>query len=146
MVRYTDDSIVPIPRDRLRRLLDLHAGDDQIPKIHPEVVSQQTVAQASGEFTARRGVRMLRKVVTATWRVSFAPGERYRWEVLDGNGPWTPGSYVETVYSDVPEGTRLRTEGELTIAGFPGFLQNRLVRLVLGRIDREDLGYLAKNP
>jgi hypothetical protein len=146
MVRYTDESTVPVARDRIWRLLELHAQDDQITRVHPEVVSQQTLSQAPGEYTAKRSVKILRKLATATWKVTSAPPDRYRWEVLDGNGPWTAGSYLSIQYADVPGGTRLTTEGDLTVVGIPGFLQNRIVRLVLGRIDNEDAAFLAKSP
>lgn len=146
MVRYSDDSVIPVARDRLWRLLDRHAKDDEIPHIHPEVVSQQTLSEAPGTYTAKRSVKVLRKVATATWRVTYSSPDRYGWEVLDGNGPWTAGSHLSIEYSDAPGGTRLKTEGDLTVVGIPGFLQNRIVRLVLGRIDNEDVAFLAKNP
>lgn len=146
MVRYVDESVVPIPRDRLWRLLDQHAREGEISRIHPEVVSQQTVSQGPGELVVKRGVRMFRRVVNATWKISFMAPERYRWEILDGNGPWAAGSYLANQYSDAPGGTLVRTEAELTVVGLPGFLQNRIVRLVLGRIDGEDLDFLSKNP
>jgi hypothetical protein len=146
MVRYSDDTTVPLPRERLWRLLDLHAQDSVISRIHPEVVSQETVTQQPGEYVVKRGVKVIRKVATATWKVTYRPSETFRWEILDGNGPWSAGSYLSITYSDAPGGTRMVTEGELTVVGLPGFLQNRIVRSALGRIDDEDLEYSSKNP
>ncbi|HTP54964.1 MAG TPA: SRPBCC family protein [Thermoplasmata archaeon] len=146
MVRYTDDTTVPVPRERLWRLLDLHSQDAVIPRIHPEVVSQETVSQKPGEYVVKRGVKVIRKVATANWKVTYQAPDRFRWEILDGNGPWSAGSYLSVAYSDVPGGTRMVSEGELTVVGLPGFLQNRIVRSALARVHDEDAEYLSQNP
>jgi len=146
MVRYSSEGTVPIPRDRLWRLLDLHAQDAEISRIHPDVVSQQTLRQSPGEYVVKRGVKVLRRTVSASWRVTYRAPDQFRWEVLDGNGPWSAGSYLALTYEEAPGGTCVVAEGELTVVGLPGFLQNRIVRSALGRIDDEDLGYSAKMP
>ncbi|MGP8078803.1 MAG: SRPBCC family protein [Thermoplasmata archaeon] len=146
MVRYADESVIPIARDRLWRLLDLHAQDGHIMRIHPDVVSQQTLSQGPGEYVVKRGVKVLRRTANSSWKVTYHVPDRFRWEIVDGNGPWTQGSYLSNQYSDAPGGTLVRSEGELTVVGLPGFLQNRLVRSALNRIDEEDVGFLARNP
>ncbi|MFY9716982.1 MAG: SRPBCC family protein [Thermoplasmata archaeon] len=146
MVRYSDDTTVPVTRERLWRLLDLHSQDAVISHIHPEVVSQETVSQKPGEYVVKRGVKVIRKVASANWKVTYQAPDRFRWDILDGNGPWSTGSYLSITYTDAPGGTRMITEGELTVVGLPGFLQNRIVRSALGRVDDEDLEFLSKNP
>jgi hypothetical protein len=58
----------------------------------------------------------------------------------------TVGSWVSNRYSEVPGGTLVVTEGDITVLGFPRFLQKRLARTVLNRIDAQDQAYLRKNP
>lgn len=146
MVRYADESVIPVPRERLWRVLDLHAQDATIARIHPDVLSQRTVRQAPGEYVVTREVKVLRRTASATWKVTFRPPDLFRWEVVDGTGPWSAGSYLANEYAEAPGGTRVKSEGELTVVGLPGFLQNRLVRSALARIEEEDLRFLAALP
>ncbi len=146
MVRYADETVIPVAGDRLWRLLDLHRQDGHIMRIHPDVVSQQTLSQGPGEYVVKRGVKVIRKLVSSSWKVTYSTPNQFRWEILDGNGPWTQGSYLSNQYSDAPGGTLVKSEGDLTVVGIPGFLQNRIVRSALNRIHDEDVEFLALNP
>jgi hypothetical protein len=147
MVRYADQGVVPIPREKLWSFLNLHTQSDVIPLIHPDVVTQRIVSQSPGEVVVARGINFRGKIRPNTWRLTSAPPESLRWEVLEApEGSMEKGTWVANRYSDVPGGTLVVTEGDVTVVGFPRFLQKRIARTALNRIDRQDQAYLQKNP
>jgi hypothetical protein len=147
MARYADQGVIPVPRAKLWSFLNLHTQADVISQIHPEVVSQQVVSEAPGEVVVARGIDFRGKVRPNIWKISSHPPDTLRWEVLDApDGPMVKGSWVANRYSDAPGGTLVATEGDITVLGLPGFLQKRLARTVLGRIDKQDQAYLRTHP
>jgi hypothetical protein len=147
MAKYADQGVSPVSREKLWSFLNLHTRDDVISHIHPEVVTQRTVRQSAGEVVVARGIQFRGKVRPNTWKLTSSPPDLLRWEILEApEGPMTAGSWVSNRYSDAPGGTLVVTEGEITVLGFPNFLQKRLARTALNRIDAQDQTYLRKNP
>lgn len=125
----------------------MHLRDDRITRIHPDVVTQRTVSQSPGEVVVARGINFRGKVRPNTWKIVSSPPDTQRWEVLEApEGPMVAGSWVANRYSETPNGTLVVTEGDVTVRGFPGFLQGRLARTALNRIDGQDQLYLRNNP
>jgi hypothetical protein len=146
VARYAEQGVIPIPPDQLWRFLELHARDDVISSIHPDVLSQQTIDRQGDAALVERTLRFRGKPRPTRWRISWAPPERSRWEIIDApEGPMAKGSWVENRYSEVPTGTLVVTEADITVVGFPRFLQSRLARTVLNRIDAQDLAYLRRS-
>jgi hypothetical protein len=147
VVHYEEEDFLPVPRAKLWEFLELHGQDEEILKIHPDIVAQSRSDVVEGGFTVRRTVKFLRgKLVTSTWKITAHPPESYSWEILDGEGPWKPGSRLTVRYEEVPGGTRLTAVGELHVMGFPGFLQKRIVRTALNRIGDQDNAFLHGHP
>jgi hypothetical protein len=142
MAHYEDAGILPVSRVELWKLLDQHLDDRTILAIHPRIVAQRLVSLSGNEARVERTIAVGRGQKTSTWKLTSNPPDSYRWEVLDGYGPWAPGSFVANRYSDDPAGTMVRSQGELTIVGLPGFLQAWLARRVLAGIHHQDLSYL----
>ncbi|MCI4340553.1 MAG: hypothetical protein L3J73_04735, partial [Thermoplasmata archaeon] len=76
--------------------------------------------------------------------LTYRPPDSARWEVVDSQGPWAPGTYIESRYEDAPGGTRITAKGDLKISVLPFFLPQRsMVRKVLDDVHAEDIAYLA---
>ena len=147
MVRYAEEEVLPYPRATVWALLEKHGRNDEILRIHPDIVAQESVRESPDGYVVRRTIRFVRgRLVSSTWRITQSPPDSFGWEILDGDGPWAPGSWIKVRYEDVPGGTRVRAEGELRVLGFPGFLQGPLVRAALRRVGREDVGSLRAHP
>ncbi|MCI4349713.1 MAG: hypothetical protein L3J93_05805 [Thermoplasmata archaeon] len=142
MAHYQDEGILPVPRAELWKLLDHHLDDRAILAIHPRITAQRLVRLAGNEAFVERQIAVGRGTKSSTWKLTSNPPDAYRWEVLDGDGPWAPGSFVANRYSDDPAGTMVRSEGELTIVGLPKFLQAWLARRVLAGIHSQDIAFL----
>jgi hypothetical protein len=143
MVEYQDTGIFPQPLDRLWTLLRAHREDGTIASIHPLIRSQKTVSRTDTESVVDRVIHVRGKGMGSRWRLTYRPPEFARWEILESEGPWTSGSYIESAYTPDPEGTRIRSRGELKIKVLPFFLpQGRIIRKVLGTIEDEDLTFL----
>ena len=147
MAQYADQGVIPVSRDKLWTFLNLHTNNDVIPIIHPDVVTQTIVRQTEGEVVVARGINFRGKVRPNTWRLTSNPPDSLRWEVLEApEGPMAAGSWVANRYTDTPGGTLVVTAGDVTVLGFPRFLQKRIARAALNRIDAQDQLYLGKNP
>ena len=143
MVEIQEEAVFPAPREALWKLLSAHLDDAAISRIHPLLKSQKTVSQSGTETILDRWTDVRGKVLRSRWKVTARTPELYRWEILDGDGPWTPGSYVENVYSAVASGTQIRSRGALKISVLPFFLpQKSIIRKVLDQLDSEDLAFL----
>ncbi len=140
MVAYKDEGVFPVPPDVLWNLIQSHLDDQTISRIHPLVLSQQTVSRTDSEAIVDRTIDARGKPMRSKWRVTYHRPDSYRWEVLDGEGPWAVGSYLENRYSPAPGGTLIHSRGDLKITVIPFFLPQRsIIRRVLGDLDTEDL-------
>lgn len=154
MVKIEMEGKIPIPRDRLWRVLARHLDDAMISKIHPSILSQLTIdregTRSYQDLTLSEITTVEREVLTmgrrwkCTWRMKVSPPETYRFEVLASSGVVAPGSYISNTYSDSAVGTRIVTVGEMHPLGVPRFLQGWIVRRRLNRADSEDIEYLKK--
>lgn len=133
----------PAPRDAIWKLLNAHLDDSAISRIHPLLKAQKTISQSGSEIVMDRWTDVRGKVLRSRWKVTVRPPDLYRWEIVDSEGPWTTGNFVENAYVDVPGGTQVRTRGELKISVLPFFLpQKSLIHKVLDQLDSEDLVFL----
>lgn len=145
VVAYEDESVIHAPLSIVWRLLDDHRDDRKLPVIHPLVQSQTTVSRTDHESVVDRVIDVRRKFLKSRWKMTYHPPESARWDVLEGEGPWAPGSFIEAHYEEIPGGTRVRARGELTILKLPFFLsQSRWVARVLNDIDIEDWAYIQR--
>jgi hypothetical protein len=130
------EGIFPASREQLWRVLKLHTEDDQIGKIHPNLLSQRQVSSD--------GKRLLGKTYTFTMAVDMTPPDFYRWEIVSSDGLLGQGSFVENRYSEAGEGTKVSSTIDMTLKGVPGFLQSWMIKRNLNQVDDEDLKYLRK--
>ena len=145
MVTYDDEDFIEAPRAVVWKLLTDHLNEVKIVDIHPLIQSQKVVSQSENEVVLDRVIGVNRKPKKSRWKITFHPPDRYRWDILESEGPWTPGSYLELTFSDEGKRTRLHARGELTIMNLPFFLsQARTVRKVMGDIHTEDVWFLRR--
>jgi hypothetical protein len=145
MVVYEDAEIIQAPRRIIWKLLGDHLDDAKILTIHPLIQSQTTVSRTEIETVVDRVIDVRRKPMKSRWKYTFRPPERARWEVLESEGPWASGSYLDLHYDDVPGGTRLLARGELTINVLPFFIsQKRAVAQALTDISVEDWAFINR--
>ena len=147
MVAYEDDTVFPAPRAAVWRLLDAHREDDRIGRIHPLISGQKTLDRSDTESTVERWIDVRGKGMRSVWKLTYRPPESARWEVVESQGPWAPGSYVDSRYLEVDGGTLIQARGDLKISVLPFFLPQRsTVRKVLDDIHNEDVAYLTRAP
>jgi hypothetical protein len=92
-----------------------------------------------------RVIDVRRKLLKSRWKITYQPPERARWELVESEGPWTPGSYLEVTYTQAPGGTRTVARGDLTIRNPPLFFsQERAIRTVLNDLHTEDVFFLRR--
>ncbi|MCI4318605.1 MAG: hypothetical protein L3K23_00510 [Thermoplasmata archaeon] len=133
----------PLLLDQLWSFLDAHLDDATVTQIHPDIVGQRTVSREGEVTTVERSIRFRRDVLRSTWKITYHRPSLARWEIVSGDGPMAPGSFLENQYSDAVGGTMIASRGELTVVRFPRFLQRRIARVALGRIDAQDRAYLS---
>jgi hypothetical protein len=144
MVEYVDDSVFPRPRAVVWELLNAHLDDAKIGKIHHLISTQKTVRREGNETTVERWIDVRGKAMRSIWKLTYHPPDQARWEVVDSQGPWAPGSFIENTYTEDPAGTRIQTKGDLRINVLPFFMSQRSnVRKVLETVHTEDLAYLG---
>ncbi|MGA8604289.1 MAG: SRPBCC family protein [Thermoplasmata archaeon] len=145
MVVYEEEVLISAPRDVVWRLLNDHLDDKKILTIHPLIQSQTTVSRTASETVVDRVIDVRRKMMKSRWKIAYQPPDRARWEIVESDGPWTKGSYVDVSYAEVPGGTQVRARGDLTISVLPFFLsQKRTVARVQNDIHIEDLSFLNR--
>jgi hypothetical protein len=142
MVSYESDDVFPRPRAAVWELLQAHLDDTKIGRIHHLISNQKTVRRDGNDTVVERWIDVRGKAMRSVWRITYQPPEKARWEVVESQGPWSVGSFVESTYSDEPGGTRIRTKGELSINVLPFFMSQRSnVRRVLDTVDAEDRAF-----
>jgi hypothetical protein len=147
MANYEDEEIFPASLDEVWRLLEAHNDPLEIVKIHPLVRSQEVVLQDGGTVLADRVIDARGRRLRSRWKVTMAPPDRYRWEVVSGEGPWSAGSYLENRFEAAAGGTLVRTRAELTFSVLPFFLpQGYFARRTMNEIGRQDLAYARAHP
>ena len=143
MVEYRSDALFPYSRDRVWKLLADHTDDALIGRIHPLIKQQRTVSRGDSTAVVERSIDARGKLLTSQWKYSFRRPESMRWEVVEGTGPYAPGSWLENTYVEEAGGTRIRSHGELRITVLPFFIPQRAaVSRVMDSIDGEDQAYL----
>ena len=138
------ESVFPAPREQLWRVLKLHPEDDQITRIHPNMLSQRLISRAGNRYVLERKMRLIGRTSTTTWAIEMSPPEMYNWEIVASDGLLVPGSHVENRYTEAGEGTKVTTTVQMSLKGIPGFLQSWLIKRNLSQADDEDLKYLGK--
>src|SRR5580700_7812947 len=130
MATYADQGLIAVPKDRLWQLIRLHEDDSQVTRIHPDILSQNTLSRSGNEVVVERKLKTPGGSKSSTWRLTSQPPDGYRFEILGGEGPFTEGSFMQNRYTEVPQGTQVDSHGEFTLLGVPriGFLQKRIVR------------------
>jgi hypothetical protein len=124
MVKISEDSIFPAPREKLWKVLELHLNKDIIGKIHPSILSQNEISKEGNKIVLERVVRVFGRNINFKMKYDIVPMEKFRWEIIESNGGASPGSFVLNMYSDSDEGasTRISTTGEMATRGVPSFL------------------------
>ncbi len=145
MVAYEDEDLIAAPREVLWKLLREHLDNAKVVTIHPLILSQKTVSRTGDEAVVDRVIDVNRKKLKSRWKITYHPPDRSRWELLESEGPWTPGSYLDITYEEAPSGTRVRVKGDLTVRARPFFLsQDRAVRSILNDLHTEDVWFLRR--
>jgi hypothetical protein len=143
MVDYHDEAILPFPRQRIWQLIDAHLDPALIGRIHPLIRSQETVTSRPEETVLKRTIDVRGELMNSRWRLTSQPPEMFRWEVLQSDGPWAEGTWLENRYSEVPAGTRVESRGKLKVSVLPFLIpQSPVIRRVLSDLDVEDIAYL----
>jgi hypothetical protein len=143
MVDYHDEAILPFPRQRIWQLIDAHLDPALIRRIHPLIRSQETVTSRPEETVLQRTIDVRGELMNSRWRLTSQPPEMFRWEVLQSDGPWAEGTWLENRYSEVPAGTRVESRGKLKVSVLPFLIpQSPVIRRVLSDLDVEDIAYL----
>jgi hypothetical protein len=138
------EGVFPASREQLWRVLKLHTEDEQIGRIHPNLLSQRQVSREGNRWVLERKMRLLGRIYTFTMVVDMTPPDLYSWEIVASDGLLSPGSYVENRYSDAGGATKVSTTVDMTLKGVPGFLQSWMIERNLSKTDDEDLKYLRK--
>jgi hypothetical protein len=145
MVAFEDEGVFPAPLDALWTLLEAHLDDERIHAIHPLVLTQQTVSRSETEAILERTIDARGRSMRSKWKITYRRPDVYRWEVVESEGPWKVGTYVENRYAPVPGGTRVRSRGDLKISVLPFFLpQKPVIRRVLDQLDAEDIAAVTR--
>lgn len=145
MVSYEDDDLIAAPRHIVWKVLEDHLDDKKILTVHPLVQSQKTVSRTGSGTVVDRVIDVARKPKKSRWKLILEPPDHFRWEVLESEGPWTPGSYLDLHYEEVPGGTRVRSRGELSVRPLPVFFsQKRAVGQALIDLTSEDWNYINR--
>jgi hypothetical protein len=145
MVAFREDGVFPVPRGLLWKLLEAHQDDAKIPTIHPLVLAQTTIERGVPESLVDRTIDVRGRPLRSRWKLTYRPPDLSRWEVVESEGPWAVGSFLENAYSEDPAGTRIVTRGDLRILGLSFFLpQGFVARRILRDIDDQDLAYLSR--
>jgi len=145
MVAYADDDRIDAPRTVVWKLLMDHLDDVKVVDIHPLIRTQTTVERSDRGAVLDRVIDVERKLRKSRWKLLYAPPERWRWEILESEGPWTPGSYLELSYAEESKATRVRARGELSFVKLPLLSsQERTVRRALEDLWTEDVFFLRR--
>lgn len=145
MVTYDDEEVLAAPLDVIWKVLQDHRDDTKISTVHPLCLSQTTVSRTENESVVDRVIDVRGKSMKSRWKLTFRPPVSYRWEVVESDGPWAKGTFVEVRYDAVPGGTRVKAHGELSISVLPFFLsQKRTVARLLNDISAEDWNYINR--
>jgi len=145
MVAYEDDDVIEAPRAVVWKLLEDHLNDAKIVEIHPLIQSQKTVERSGNTIVLDRVIDVRRKMKKSRWKLTYEVPDRARWEVVESEGPWTVGSYLDLTYTEAGKTTRIHAKGDLTIIGLPFFLsQARTIQSVMNDIHTEDVFFLRR--
>jgi hypothetical protein len=146
MVAYEDETVFPAPRDRVWKLLDAHLDDKTIGSIHHLIKAQSTVSRSGPDSVVDRTIDARGRLLRSRWKITYRPPDLARWEILDSEGPWAKGTYIENTYSDVPGGTMIHGRGDMQISVLPFFLsQKRTINKVFADIHAEDLAFAQRS-
>lgn len=145
MVTYDDEDVIDAPRAVVWKLLADHLDEKKIVDIHPLIHSQKVVSRSENEVVLDRVIEVNRKAKKSRWKITYHPPEGYRWEILESEGPWAPGSYLELTFAEEGKRTRLHARGELTVMNLPFYLsQMRAIQSAMNDIHTEDVWFLRR--
>jgi len=145
MSAYEDEDLLPAPREVIWRLLRDHLDDAKIVDLHPLVRSQKTVRRVGDEVIVDRVVDVRRKPTKSRWKFTYHPPERARWEVVEGEGPWGAGSFLDLAYEEEAGGTRVRARGSLSFPSRPFYVsEERAIRTAFDDLRTEDVWFLRR--
>ena len=145
MVAYEDEDLFPAPRPIVWKLLDDHLNDAKIVEIHPLIQSQKTVSRTDHEVVLDRVIDVRRKLKKSRWKITYEPPDHERWEIVESEGPWMVGSYLDLTYTEAGKETRIHAKGELTLLQLPFLVsQERALRTVFDDLYTEDVFFLRR--
>lgn len=145
MVAYEEHVVFPAPRDALWKLLDAHLDDSKIASIHPLITSQKTVSRNGPEILVDRVIDVRRRALKSRWKITYGRPDHARWEILESEGPWAPGSHIDVIYSDAPGGTLVTARGDVTISVLPFFMsQVKQVNKAMDFVHDEDVAFVRR--
>ena len=145
MVAYEAEDLFPAPRAIVWKLLTDHLDDKKVVDIHPLIQSQTTVSRSDRDAVLDRVIDVRRKLKRSRWQITFESPDHLRWEVVESEGPWKTGSFLDLAYTDAGKETRIRAHGELEILDLPFFLsQPKTVGRVFDDLYTEDVFFLRR--
>lgn len=145
MPHYEDEETIPVDLAKLWSFLDRHTTPE-ISRIHTEILAQDIVSASAQETVMKRTIDMRGKQVHSTWKITVARPTMTKWEILEGDGPWAPGSWLENTYTEVNGQVKVRSVGELKVVGVPFFLQKKVLHMVLDHVSEQDHSFLKAPP
>ncbi len=145
------DGVFPLTLDAVWRLLHEHLDEATLREIHPWIRSGRVVRESqpvsfggrmfSQYKVAEREIRIMGRRFRTTWTYAIEPPLRFTYEIRFENGST---SRFSNAYAAVPQGTFVKTVGEVSMKGVPTFLGIWATRRLLDRADEEDLAYANK--
>ena len=138
MVKVVDEGIYQAPRDKVWKLIEAHGND--IMSIHSDIKSTKLLRTEGSSNVVENETDMGGQLVKQVVKVTPNPPNTLTLDFLEG--PMT-GKMVNT-YSDVPGGTKVATEADMTS---PLMNDDQLRAAVLQRLGKnfeEDTRYLSK--
>src|SRR6266542_3897340 len=140
------DGVFPLTLDAVWRLLHEHLDEATLREIHPWIRSGRVVRESQpvpfgGQMfpqskVAEREIRIMGRRFRTTWTYAIEPPLRFAYEIRFENGST---SRFSNAYAAVPQGTFVKTVGEVSMKGVPTFLGIWATRRLLNRADEEDL-------
>lgn len=121
--------------------LDRHVSPE-ISRIHPEILAQKVVSSSGRRTIFQRTIEVQDKRFSSTWRITIERPRAMRWEIVEGDGPWAPGTWLDNSYTESHEKVKVRSVGELELVGVPSALQTKIIRTVLDQVSAQDRTYL----
>lgn len=118
--------------------------DEAVRIMHPSILASKLLSKEGNRWVFERSMHSFGRTFNLTWRFELRPMESFREDVIASTGGLAPGSFIENIYSDEDNSTKVSTKGEMAVLGVPSFMQLRILGRVFGQSDKEDLRYLTR--